>query len=103
MGLPGSGPTIGALIAVGIAYILRGRGGGESGTRAAQGTLGIALAAGAHRQAAARRPTAPRPDEPQAGGDGPRLAGSGGAGSGGPGPAGPGPGIGAGAPDSGTS
>jgi aquaporin Z len=35
------GPAIGALIAVGIAYILRGRGGGQAGTRAAQGTLGI--------------------------------------------------------------
>src|SRR5580704_6925160 len=34
------GPAIGALIAVGIANILRGRGGGASGTRAAQGTLG---------------------------------------------------------------
>jgi aquaporin Z len=35
------GPAIGALIAVGIAFILRGPGGGTSGTRAAQGTLGI--------------------------------------------------------------
>ena len=35
------GPAIGAVIAVGIACILRGPGGGESGTRAAQGTLGI--------------------------------------------------------------
>ena len=34
------GPVIGALIAVGIAEVLRGRGGGLSGTRAAQGTLG---------------------------------------------------------------
>jgi len=34
------GPAIGALIAVGIAQILRGPGGGRSGTRAAQGTLG---------------------------------------------------------------
>jgi aquaporin Z len=34
------GPVIGALIAVGIAQILRGPGGGLSGTRAAQGTLG---------------------------------------------------------------
>ena len=34
------GPAIGALIAVGIAQILRGPGGGSSGTRAAQGTLG---------------------------------------------------------------
>jgi aquaporin Z len=35
------GPLIGALIAVGIAYILRGPGGGESSKRAAQGTLGV--------------------------------------------------------------
>jgi aquaporin Z len=35
------GPMIGASIAVGIAYILRGRGGGTAGTRAAQGTLGV--------------------------------------------------------------
>jgi aquaporin Z len=34
------GPAIGALAAVGIAEILRGSGGGLSGTRAAQGTLG---------------------------------------------------------------
>ena len=34
------GPAIGALIATGIAQILRGPGGGSSGTRAAQGTLG---------------------------------------------------------------
>jgi aquaporin Z len=35
-----AGPVAGAVIAVGIAYILRGPGGGKSGTRAAQGTLG---------------------------------------------------------------
>jgi aquaporin Z len=35
------GPVAGGLIAVGIAYVLRGRGGGHSGTTAAQGTLGI--------------------------------------------------------------
>jgi aquaporin Z len=34
------GPLIGALLAVGIAFILRGPGGGTMGTRAAQGTLG---------------------------------------------------------------
>ena len=32
-------PLLGALIAVVAAYILRGPGGGPSGTRAAQGTL----------------------------------------------------------------
>jgi aquaporin Z len=35
-----AGPFVGALIAVGIAYILRGPGGGRAGTQAAQGTLG---------------------------------------------------------------
>jgi len=34
------GPLVGALIAVGAAHILRGRGGGLHGTEAAQGTLG---------------------------------------------------------------
>jgi aquaporin Z len=34
------GPVAGAAIAVGIAYVLRGRGGGHSGVAAAQGTLG---------------------------------------------------------------
>jgi len=35
-----AGPVAGAVIAVGIAYILRGPGGGTQGTEAAQGTLG---------------------------------------------------------------
>jgi aquaporin Z len=35
-----AGPVAGGVIAVGIAIILRGRGGGEASTRAAQGTLG---------------------------------------------------------------
>src|SRR6201995_4336951 len=35
------GPAIGALIAGGIAYVLRGPGGGSAGTAAAQGTLGV--------------------------------------------------------------
>jgi aquaporin Z len=35
------GPVAGAAVAVGIAYILRGRGGGRHGTEAAQGTLGV--------------------------------------------------------------
>jgi aquaporin Z len=34
------GPAAGGLIAVGFAYVLRGRGGGRSGQAAAQGTLG---------------------------------------------------------------
>jgi aquaporin Z len=36
-----AGPAIGAVIAVGIAYVLRGPGGGLSGTQAAGGTLGL--------------------------------------------------------------
>ena len=35
-----AGPLGGAVIAAGIGYLLRGSGGGSSGTRAAQGTLG---------------------------------------------------------------
>jgi aquaporin Z len=35
------GPMVGAVIAVGIAYVLRGRGGGRSGVAAAQGALGL--------------------------------------------------------------
>jgi aquaporin Z len=35
------GPVAGGLIAVGFAYVLRGRGGGHSGVAAAQGTLGV--------------------------------------------------------------
>ena len=35
------GPVLGGMISVGIAYVLRGHGGGESGTAAAQGTLGV--------------------------------------------------------------
>jgi aquaporin Z len=35
------GPVVGAAIAVGFAYVLRGRGGRRSGVAAAQGTLGV--------------------------------------------------------------
>jgi aquaporin Z len=35
------GPIAGAVIAVGIAFVLRGPGGGQAGTEAAQGTLGL--------------------------------------------------------------
>jgi aquaporin Z len=41
------GPVIGAVLAVGIAWILRGAGGGRSGRFAAQGTLGITWHPGA--------------------------------------------------------
>ncbi|HUZ50934.1 MAG TPA: aquaporin [Streptosporangiaceae bacterium] len=37
-----AGPLAGAIVAVGFAHILRGRGGGTFGRRAAQGTLGTA-------------------------------------------------------------
>ena len=36
-----AGPVAGGLIAVGIAYVLRGRGGGRSAVAAAQGTIGV--------------------------------------------------------------
>jgi aquaporin Z len=60
-----AGPAIGALIAVGIAFVLRGAGGGLSGTQAAGGTLGISWQPGriGVPQAA---PAAP-PDHPAAG------------------------------------
>jgi aquaporin Z len=48
-----AGPLIGALVAVGIARILRGQGGGTFGRRAAEGTLG---AGWTPRRPAARRP-----------------------------------------------
>ncbi len=67
------GPAIGALIAVGIATILRGRGGGASGTRAAQGTLGVLW-----RPEPIGRPS-PAPDGPGSGGNGSGGSGSGGA------------------------
>jgi aquaporin Z len=35
------GPAAGGAIAVGIAYVLRGHGGGRSGVSAAEGTLGV--------------------------------------------------------------
>jgi aquaporin Z len=35
-----AGPAVGAVVAVGFAHVLRGRGGGSSGRAAAQGTLG---------------------------------------------------------------
>jgi len=44
-----AGPVIGAAIAVGFAYVLRGRGGGRSGVEAAQGTLGTRWRPGSKR------------------------------------------------------
>ena len=39
-----AGPLLGALAAVGLAFVLRGRGGGRSGSRAAQGSLSTIIA-----------------------------------------------------------
>jgi aquaporin Z len=47
------GPFLGAFIAVGIAHVLRGPGGGEAATAAAQGTLGTSWAPGQVDQAGA--------------------------------------------------
>jgi len=43
------GPVAGGVIAVGIAYVLRGRGGGQSAVEAAQGTIGRRWRPGAPR------------------------------------------------------
>jgi aquaporin Z len=51
-----AGPTIGMLVAVGLAYVLRGRGGDPTAVRAAQGTLdGTVLVQGAGAQPADHR------------------------------------------------
>jgi aquaporin Z len=42
-----AGPVAGGLVAVGFAYVLRGRGGGRSGVAAAQGTIGVEWRPGA--------------------------------------------------------
>jgi aquaporin Z len=39
-----AGPIAGAVIAVGVAFVLRGRGGGRSGSAAAQGVLSTEVA-----------------------------------------------------------
>ncbi|HEY7325451.1 MAG TPA: aquaporin [Streptosporangiaceae bacterium] len=52
------GPMIGAVLAVAFAYVLRGPGGGEAGTRAAQGSLGVLWRPGRIGQ------PAPAPDTP---------------------------------------
>jgi aquaporin Z len=60
------GPLIGALIAVGFAYVLRGPGGGTAGSRAAQGTLGVTWRPGRIGQSDTA-PDRPEPDDPAAG------------------------------------
>jgi aquaporin Z len=52
-----AGPLAGALVAVGIAHVLRGRGGGRSGVAAAQGTLGIEWLPGPDPRPGTRPPT----------------------------------------------
>jgi aquaporin Z len=54
------GPVIGAAIAVGIAYVLRGPGGGRSGTEAAMGTLGSRWRPGRIGTAAPPSPVPPQ-------------------------------------------
>ena len=60
------GPAAGAAIAVGIAYVLRGPGGGMSGTAAAQGTLGTRWrpSASVTRSPPPQLRPVPRPDLP---------------------------------------
>jgi len=55
------GPIAGAVIAVGIAFVLRGPGGGQAGTEAAQGTLGIRWHPG---RIGAPHLTPPEPSDP---------------------------------------
>jgi aquaporin Z len=87
------GPAIGALIAVGFANILRGRGGGESGTRAAQGTLGVLW----RPEPIGHGSLAPARSQPRDGADG---SGAGGSGADGSGAGGSGAGGTSGPPDS---
>jgi len=73
------GPAIGALIAVGIAQILRGPGGGSSGTRAAQGTLGTLWLPNriGEPRAVPERPARGGPSSAGSGADGPAANPSG--------------------------
>jgi len=71
------GPTAGGVIAVGIAYILRGPGGGTHSVQAAQGTLGVLWVPGR-----SDRPILAE-DHPDQAGGGPQQGGTGEPGSGG--------------------
>ncbi len=75
-----AGPMVGALIAVGIAHILRGPGGGLHGTQAAQGTLGtlwlpgrigVPVRAPDRPDSSDRSPRGPAPDGPPSAGPAP--------------------------------
>jgi aquaporin Z len=68
------GPIAGGFIAVGIAYILRGRGGGEVGSRSAQGTLGLVWRPG---RIGLARPAPAGPPDPEPGQPGPPDEGPG--------------------------
>ena len=57
------GPVAGGVIAVGISYILRGHGGGTSGTQAATGTLGIRWPPGRVGDTKTDSRTSPQPQE----------------------------------------
>jgi aquaporin Z len=59
------GPVAGGAVAVGIAYVLRGPGGGIHGTRAAEGTLGTVWVPGRIGEPAPQEPAGPA--EPPAG------------------------------------
>jgi aquaporin Z len=90
-----AGPVAGAVIAVGIAYVLRGPGGGKSGRQAAQGTLGSLWLPGRIGRPAQTPDRGPEQGpggagEAGAGGAGAGGAGTGGADAGGPGTGGPG-------------
>jgi aquaporin Z len=63
-----AGPAIGAVIAVGIAYVLRGPGGGHSGSAAAEGTLGVSWRPGRIGEMEAALSDPPRPPEAGAAG-----------------------------------
>ena len=52
------GPLLGAIVAVGIAFVLRGSGGSEAASAAAQGTLGV------HWEPGPTGAAEPAPDEP---------------------------------------
>jgi aquaporin Z len=59
-----AGPVAGGVIAVGIAYVLRGPGGGTLGTRAAGGTLGTLWVPGPGGQPVAAEPPGPAETHP---------------------------------------
>ncbi len=59
-----AGPVAGGVIAAGIAYVLRGPGGGTHGTRAAEGTLGTLWVPGRGEQPVPEEPPGPAGTHP---------------------------------------